>query len=328
MDEDPLEIGSGSPAPAPDDPGRERAKQRKALLDALAAQRSIRYRLGAWWKRNRDLVIGQIISGLVAGTVVTVAGVVISNGLSTRLAADQQEQQDRSEEAAQILENMRFVRQVVMVVDGPRPLSGLDLRGASFSLDFKCAEPEGYSPYTRVCLDLSRSNLSGGTLAGSDISEADLSGSDFVGAAMLAITMDRTIAIDADFSHASFQKSSLTQNDFLGSSFSGADLHTVDLRGSVFGCSFQQCSDLSNADLSGSDLRGVDFTDATLKGSDLSDTCFDESTRWPKGLGGVVIPESSNARYCSSAAIADEKPWWARSAEDAAPTASDVDAGN
>lgn len=299
-----------SAAPSPD-PAHKPTTHRVAMAQTPAS---------SWWTRNRDLVVTQIIAGLVAGVVVTGGGLLISQKFSSDIASSQQAVQLREEAAATILENTRFVREVSLQAGATRPFMDLDLRGASLGLEFRCAEPQDYTPALRACLDFSRSDLSGGNITGADLTEGTLTGTKFENTLMFATTLDRVLALGANFKGAELEKSSLTQADFDGANFSNAKLHTTDLRGSTFRCFLDKCADLSHADLSASDLRGVDLSGARLAGANLKDTCFDATTKWPKDRTGVEIPTLPNVRYCLKDALPTQKPWYDRSASDALST--------
>lgn len=268
----------------------------------------------SWWTRNRDAIAGQVVAGLVAGLIVTGAGTVLAAKFSTELAASQDIAQKKSAAAARILENTRFVREVVIDNQADRPFMDLDLRGASLGLKFQCATPQDYEPSLLVCLDLSRSDLSATTMTGANLTEGMIMNTKFVGAFMFNVNMDRVFAATADFSGAFVEKSTMNQSNFSGANFSGASLHTSDLRSSEFGCTFNECANLSSARLTGTDLRGTDFRHANLSGADLTDACFDLTTLWPADLTQVQIPSESNDRYCRHSSLSMETPWYGRSA--------------
>jgi hypothetical protein len=141
----------------------------------------------SWWTRNRDIIAGQVIAGLVAGLIVSGFGAVLAAQFSADLARSQSSAQDQAEAVAQILENTRFVREVVINDTATRPLMDLDLRGASLGLNFMCVTPRNYESGLLVCLDFSRSDLSGAKMFGANLTDGMLADTKFVDSLMFNV---------------------------------------------------------------------------------------------------------------------------------------------
>ena len=115
--------------------------------------------------------------------------------------------------------------------------------------------------YSRGCIDLSNTNLSGVYVRNANLSGANLSGADLLGA-----NLSRAFVIGANLSDAD-----LSDADLSGANLSGADLSDADLSDADLSGANLSGADLSDANLSGANLSGADLSGANLSGANLSD---------------------------------------------------------
>jgi uncharacterized protein YjbI with pentapeptide repeats len=95
---------------------------------------------------------------------------------------------ERSQDRQEVLENVRFVRQVASDGKALKPFNGINLKEAQLGgLDLSCERLGSRSCANFIDADMSRANfsmasLSGAILSGADLSHADLSRADLKGA--------------------------------------------------------------------------------------------------------------------------------------------------
>lgn len=227
--------------------------------------------------------------------VVLLAGFCATFWLEARISSQQTALDDSRAEQQEVLENTRFIREVVLNPDARvQPFQRLNLTGASLAgLDLDCRTKEDIDTVQIVpgggdsCANLSYSNLAGAdlysaNLFGADLSGADLRGANLSSAYLLNTSLAYANLAGADLSYAKlFGSSRLVEVDLTGADLRGADLMGADLTG----------ANLTRANLSGADLSSLAGTDPTddkpetnLKDANLTDVCHDQKTEWPAGF--------------------------------------------
>jgi len=162
--------------------------------------------------------------------------------------------------------------------------------------------------------DFSGANLSGLDLSGVDFKRANLTGARLVGtncthAAMFAVTLNKAIAHDADFSHAvldvavmrgaDFERAKFRDASLYATIFIGADLTDADLSGARVIGTFENAK-LVRARFVGTNFgadpgnqpMGVMFTnltDADLTGADLTDANLRKASLVRANLTGANV---------------------------------------
>lgn len=217
--------------------------------------------------------------------VLLLVALLVAYVIDERIAGRQEQLTETLAQDAEITENLRFVRQVLVGNGSLKPLSGLDLTGTTLArLPLGCTNLEA----SQGC---------------ADFSDADLEQADFTGADIRGADFQRSLLFDTKFSGADLTRANLTGAYLIGTRFYTANLHSVDFQDSLMdGTSFRD-SDLTEANFLGRALEGVVLYGADLRGARLTrkllqdgTTCFDSSTIWPTGLDP---PEPADGSECS-----------------------------
>ena len=160
----------------------------------IAKKRFIRgvRRIRTFFGDHGEVMIRDGIVGLGVGIFVSLVALFITLSF-------QNEFEDQA-----ILENTRFARQLSLM-DGPKPLSGLNLRGAELPT-----------------LNLSRANL-----ARADLTEANLAEADLTDAGLIGADLTNARLTEADLSGAKLFGAALTNADLTWADLTGADLTDV-----------------------------------------------------------------------------------------------------
>jgi hypothetical protein len=204
-----------------------------ARVSEAAEARGLSSGIRGWLRRQGDDLIRDALIGLVVVAMGFGAAALWDSRLADRqnqLASDIAENQDQAARdlatANEVLENTRFVRQVVIDNAAAKPFSRLNLAGASLGgLDLAC---ENLDPPTG-CADLTGADLHGAGLGRADFRGADLTGADLRDAGL-----------------------------------GGADLHGANLRGANLRGANLHGANLHGANLRGANLRGANLPDANL----------------------------------------------------------------
>lgn len=191
---------------------------------------------------------------------------------------------------AEVAENQRFVRGVVMSDSPVMPFSNLDLRYASFrGLHFGCTDAE--RERMRDQKDSGQSPEYVGMNCKADFSESNLTRSDFQGSQLRS----------AVFEGANLFEANLALTNLIVASFDN-----VDLRSARLDYSWANSARFESTNLSGSSVRNahlveaefidVDLSSVDFRGSDLRRAIFTRvqclDTRWPQDF---AAPSGCNA---------------------------------
>jgi uncharacterized protein YjbI with pentapeptide repeats len=236
-----------------------------------------------------------LVRDALLAVVVLIAGFCATFWLEDRISSQQQALDDSRAERQEVLENTRFIREVVINPDARvQPFQRLNLVGASLAgLDLDCRTREDIKEVQVVagggdsCANLSYANLTGADLYSANLFGADLSGADLTDASLgsaylLNASLSYADLTGADLSYADiFGSSKLVEANLTGADLRGADLMGADLTG----------ANLTDANLTGADLSSLDGAnptpdnpDANLTGATLTDICHDQETKWPAGF--------------------------------------------
>lgn len=160
-------------------------------------------------------------------------------------------------------EDIRHVRETTRNDTWIRNFQNIDISNGNFNgLDFGCIQSD------RPCANFSLADLSGTSFAG-----ADLSGSAITGSRLWRAELNNAKLKGVDFTDSELILAGLSGADFAG-------------------------ANLLNADLSGSRLYGANLAKTNhLETANLAETCYDETTIWPKGF--VPPPPTDNILLCS-----------------------------
>jgi uncharacterized protein YjbI with pentapeptide repeats len=235
----------------------------------------------------------------VKDVVLVMLGVGLAFLVDARIAARQNELASDLADRAEVLENVRFIRQVQADGSALKPFAGLSLTSASLGgLSLPCenlAERQGCADFTGA--NLSHADLAGADLRGATLKEAILGGTNFFRTNLEGADL-RGAAGSADLMSANLRGASLRDSLLLGASMRGADLRDADLTNAWIGRSTLAAADLRGADLSGVDLSGLRLQGTNLLGARLDQKplrdraiCFSETTVWP---AGIRVPEPAD----------------------------------
>ncbi len=253
----------------------------------------------SWWHRHRDELGRDAVVSLFVGLVLLAGAVYWDSRLVDRqnsltreltegqnrlsrelagtqdhLARDLADRQDRlareQADRAEAVENLRFVRQLVVEGAPVKPLASLNLKNADLSaLDLSCTT-------NRCRTNLTRTNLRGAVLIetdlrGAELDDADLCGSNVNETDLRQASLDRANLTNASLAYADLRGADLGDANLTGADLSGAEVHDTGIDG---------------ANLSGADLTGVDLTEfRRLQQSQLEVAANgDRTSRLPKGL--------------------------------------------
>ncbi len=163
--------------------------------------------IGRWtsWIRGH----GQVLWETALAVAIAVLATVLTRDLELGLAKRQELQNDKLANQAEMLENVRFVRQVVIGNPEVKPFRGLRLADADLSgLNLGC-----HQTARRVgCADFVGADLSGASLVGTDLS----------GAVMRDANLDH-----ADLARADLSRTDLTRAKLRGANLRGANLEDI-----------------------------------------------------------------------------------------------------
>jgi hypothetical protein len=153
----------------------------------------------------------------ILAILIAIAVFIATTQLESAIAERQQQQADDLARRAEVLENVRFVREATLT--GSRKIyAGMDLASGDFSgLDLSCPQGESDDKLkvqvarlrdkARNCADLSFAKLRGAAFSGTLLAGADLSG--------------------ADLTNAAFTSADLRGVDFTGATLDGASFRAV-----------------------------------------------------------------------------------------------------
>ncbi len=232
---------------------------------------------------------------------VALLAVWVAFSLESRIAARQEQAEDRRVEQQEILENLRFVRDRAQDPASYKPFTNIDLVDANLSdLRLGCEASD-----LAECASFQDADLRGADLTSVDLRNADMFAADLTG-----VHMRFASAEGAWFGSANLTKADLSEVFMSGARFNSAILREARLReASLAGARFY-LADLTQADfrganligavLSGANLTGADLRAADLSGVDLTPDvdrrtgqpvppkferiCYDAATQWPEGF--------------------------------------------
>lgn len=258
-------------------------------------------------------LVQAIVSSLILGLVVSLAGAVVQYRLS-------KDADDRRTVVERRLGNLQFVRQELNV-----PVyDGLDLSGQ-----------------VMIGLDLARKSFRQADLSGALLQTASLVDGDFTLADLSRASLSNTDArrgrfvnarlVEADMAHAqldgaTFSPTRIERVNFSGSSMMGVDLADVELRDVTLSTAALHGARLNGAVLDRVNATAASFVDADFtnvvmsnvylartdmrgRGLDtatLINVCYDKATRWPEAF---TPPAPKGCRQWSEARLADPTPW-------------------
>lgn len=235
--------------------------------------------------------------------ILVLLGVALAFAVDSRLSDRQNDLAERLADRSEVLENVRFVRQVAVDKGEVKPFSSLDLDDAPLDgIPLPCTTPGNDA----TCADFSSAKLTGASFT-----RADLRGASFEYAGGTS-----PVFLRADLRDASFKNAVFIGPEFSNAQMQGANLSEAWLIDSRFAAADLRGADFTNADglflLSGADLRGADFTGVDLSGvwlygADMAgarlDTallrksqmlCYDSDTTWPTGVRPPRPPTRSS----------------------------------
>ncbi len=230
-------------------------------------------------------------------------------------------QHDADMNQAQVLENLRFVRDYG---NFQRQLASTQTGGTTTS-GGTCSPPRHASAAVRQSfesINLSGQNLSFLQLPNTNFARANIDGGRLIGVVLTPNTdlsgasLVEASLVDGDLSEASLVNADLTNADLHGARLCGANLAGAKLAGAnlsnavLTGIDFSDANgtwiapdgapdsgfvvhgkvNLSRADLAGADLTGAANLDAAM----LYDIYYDNSTKWPAGFA----PQPSREKRC------------------------------
>lgn len=239
----------------------------------------------SWWPRLKDEVMRDLmvalVSGTAAGAVVTIPIFVASARQTEQIAGRQEQLEQRRFEQAEVLENMRFVRDRAAEPGGLKPFTRLNLSGADLArLPLGCPPDDERAN----CAQMDYADLSGANLEVVDLTGASLDGANLTGAKMLLAILIEADLEGADLSGAHLPMARLTGALLGGTNFEGADLLGADLSATDLSDANLTSANVIGAIFSGADLSGANLTGTGVRPADLEQVCYDAETRWPEGM--------------------------------------------
>jgi uncharacterized protein YjbI with pentapeptide repeats len=261
------------------------------------------------------------VPALTTALLLTVAVVVTMGIVDNRRADRESLLHDADLNQAQVLENLRFVREYA---NAQRQFAGAQ-PGAVTAGNGACAPSRHSAAAVRQSfesINLSGQNLAYLQLPNTNFARANMDGGRLVGAVfapnsdLAGASMVEASAVDADLSEASLVNADLTNADLHGAHLCGANLAGAKLAGAnlsnatLTGIDFSDANgtwiaqegtpdvgfvvhgkvNLSRADLAGADLTGASNLDAAM----LYDIYYDNTTKWPAGFS----PQPSREKRC------------------------------
>ncbi len=257
----------------------------------------------------KRMLLGEVGIGVFVGLVSLVLTLWQAENLQDRdeLFSSSQERQ------AEVLENTRFVRDIISSGASSRPFRELDLNDASLAgLAMGCKvlpagevvmQGTGVGLDKTPCSDFTEADLSQATLFNANLRGANLYGADFSNADLRATDLTRAVMYEvnasganfqmarldaasigrANFSKSHFVESFMTEADAAGSIFRGALIESSELHGNMPDVDFSKAT-IKNSSFSNSDLFSANFDGALLDGVDFSGSDLSEAI-----LGGSKI---------------------------------------
>ena len=215
----------------------------------------------------RSLNGNDLARDLVIGLILVLAGFATAFWLESRIAQQQQEIEERRSNQQEVLENTRFVREVVLNPDVKvQPFMGLNLAGAQLAyLDLSCRGKETWGR----CADLTDADLSGANLHMANLTGAILTRSN-----LSNIDGSGMYLTGAQLEGANLTGANLHGADLYWAHLNGANLSDANLRGTKLS------ADLTGADLTGANLVNADLRGAVLRDTDLTGICYNNGTVW------------------------------------------------
>jgi uncharacterized protein YjbI with pentapeptide repeats len=260
------------------------------------------------------------VPGTATALLLAVAMVVALGVVDNRRADRENLLHDADLNQAQVLENLRFVREYA---NSQRQFAGAQ-PGATVG-NGPCVpsrHPAAAVRQSFESINLSGQNLAYLQLPNTNFARANMDGSRLVGAVLTpnsdlaGASMVEASAVDADLSETSLVNIDLTNADLHGARLCGANLAGAKLAGAnlsnaiLIGIDFSDANgtwiaqegtpdvgfvvhgkvNLSRADLAGADLTGASNLEAAM----LYDIYYDNTTKWPAGFS----PQPSREKRC------------------------------
>lgn len=230
-------------------------------------------------------------------------------------------QHEADQNQAQVLENLRFVREYA----NSQRQSAAAQTGGTNAGGVPCPPSRHLSAAVRQSfesINLSGQNLAFLQLPNTNFARANMDGGRLVGVVLTpnvdlaGASLIEAILVDGDLSEASLVNTDLTNADLHGARLCGANLAGAKLAGAnlsnavLTGIDFSDANgtwiaqegtpdvgfvvhgkvNLSRADLAGADLTGASNLDAAM----LYDIYYDNTTKWPAGFS----PQPSREKRC------------------------------
>lgn len=170
----------------------------------------------SWWARNADALTRDLGVGLLVGVLVLIAGFV----WDSRLAERDEINTERLAMNAEMLENVRFLRNLDSRPNAPKPLRDLYLRGA-VATDLVLTCP-GETSLGASCPRLDGADLRESNLAGGEFERASFSGARLNNARLQFTRFTSSYLLGSDFSGADLSDSIITKTDLRSVDFSRA----------------------------------------------------------------------------------------------------------
>ena len=289
--------------------------------------------VAAWWRVQKGDLAKDAMIGFLVGIVLFLGACWWDARLQARqdalatAIADRQDGLARDlANQAEVLENIRFVRQIATSREKTaKPFASINLQGAELAgLFLTCADVRhhvGCADFSKANLheaNLTQTKLDGADLRQADLRNANLTLAAFGDAGLMEANLDGVVTrepggnlgggasfrdavlVGATLVHAQIDHSDFTDAMVGGANASEAGLSYGNFRRADLVRARFNHADLRNAnfrrahmthvDMTSADLRGADFTHAELRGAVLTDVCFDATTIW----GSNSPPASSS----------------------------------
>lgn len=120
--------------------------------------------------------------------------------------------------------------------------------------------------------DLTGMSLQRAHLDGADLDESDLSGSSLSGARLAAASLERVVAVGAQF-----RETAMSDVRLSAANLENADLHSADLNGATLDDTLLLRANFESANLSLATLARANLTEARLVGAKMNDTDLSET---------------------------------------------------
>ncbi len=211
----------------------------------------------------RDCVAALFVSTLV---------VLASAWLDDRRSGREAKLEDRRVEQQEIMENLRFVREVAVTPGSLKPFRNLDLRGTSLSaLDLSCAH-QGRPD----CASFQYARFDG-----ADLSSANLRGADLANASFRDYANRHADLSLSNLTHANLSGSNFERAKLAGATLTDAEMDNLNLSAARLDHAEITRTTFFRSDLRGANMEGAYSRDDEISMYQFEKVCYDDKTVWP-----------------------------------------------